>query len=225
MKLIFRGTCPHCETRGVSFANVGQHQFWSEGPDVLTVFTLVVCGYCDLAAMATFENSFDGRIDEDHLEESDVTLHPSAASKASVPEHLPDRVAQRYSEAVSNMRSAPESAAVMFRKTLELGLKTIRPDDDGNLYVRIEKAANAGAITRDLAEWAHRVRLDGNDAAHEDAVPTAKETRELRQFAELFLRYVFSLPGMTERWREELKRVRAAAHPQGQDNLGNDLPF
>lgn len=208
----FRGTCPHCETVGVSFARVGEYRSRVEGVSVEEVFALIVCGCCERAAMAMFPSYDDYH--EHQLTESDVTLHPSAPSAGSVPEHLPERVAQRYSEALSDMRrAARESAAVMFRKTLELSLKTIRPDDDGNLYVRIDKAAEAGAITRDLAEWAHRIRLDGNDAAHEDAVPTAEEIREMQHFTELVLRYVFSLPGMLERWRRR------------EDNRRDDLPF
>lgn len=47
-----------------------------------------------------------------------------------------------------------------------------------------------------MQEWAHAIRLDGNEAAHEEE-PFDKETCEaLKSFTELFLMYAFTLPGM-----------------------------
>ena len=99
------------------------------------------------------------------------------------------------------MGTAPEAAAMMFRKTLEVALKRIRPDDNGTLKTRIDIAANAGAITKDLAEWAHRIRLDGNEAAHEEEPFSSDEVGALHRFTELVLMYLFSLPGMLKEWR------------------------
>ena len=201
----FRGTCPHCDAWGVSFDLIEACK--TRGKQ----YAFVLCGMCKVPAMAVFtepprRDSIAGGPPLLKLEYRLDTIYPSAGN---LPEYLPKRVAQRYSEALSNMgRAAYESAGMMFRKTLELSLKTIRPDDDGNLYFRIDKAAEAGAITRDLAEWAHRVRLDGNDAAHEDTVPTAEDIRELKHFTELVLRYLFTLPGMLKRWSEKKEAAR-----------------
>jgi hypothetical protein len=39
---------------------------------------------------------------------------------------------------------------------------------EGSLYQRIDKAVEAGLITKSMADWAHRVRLDANDIRHAD---------------------------------------------------------
>ena len=57
---------------------------------------------------------------------------------------------------------------MMFRKTLDTGLKKIDPEAKGRLIDRIKSAAETGKITQDMADWANRIRLDGNDAAHEE---------------------------------------------------------
>ena len=101
------------------------------------------------------------------------------------------------------MGTAPESAGMMFRKTLEIALKTIRPDDTGSLKKRIDSAADAGAITKDLAEWAHRIRLDGNEAAHDEEPFSSPEIQALQRFTELVLLYMFTLPGMLRKSSEE----------------------
>ena len=38
----------------------------------------------------------------------------------------------------------------------------------GNLYKRIEKAAEDHLITSEMAKWAHQVRLGANDERHAD---------------------------------------------------------
>ena len=109
------------------------------------------------------------------------------------------------------MGNAAESAGMMFRKTLEIALKTIRPTDTGSLKTRIDNAADAGAITKDLAEWAHRIRLDGNEAAHEEEPFSSAEIQELQRFTELVLLYMFTLPGMLKAWSEQKDEEAAGA--------------
>jgi Domain of unknown function (DUF4145) len=64
-----------------------------------------------------------------------------------------------------------------------------------NLGPRIDALAKAGRLTNDLQKWAHHVRLEGNDAAHDEDPFTGPEAEELLDFTELFLTYVYSLPG------------------------------
>ena len=189
-----RGDCPYCKTRNVSLEVTGNY----DRPQVSGAYerySLLACGFCGRAALGIFSGPDRGRIlDARFL----VDIHPQPDMP---PKHLPDQVSQRYSEAVSIVGTAPEAAGMMFRKTLEIALKTIRPDDTGSLKTRIDLAAKAGAITTDLAEWAHRIRLDGNDAAHEEDPFSPDEVNALHRFTELVLMYLFSLPGMLEEWR------------------------
>ncbi|CAM2147665.1 DUF4145 domain-containing protein [Pararobbsia alpina] len=83
----------------------------------------------------------------------------------------------------------------MFRRCLEIALKQHSPDVEAwKLEKRIDKLAAEGRITKDLQAWAHRVRLDGNDALHEEEEFTKESAAELMQFTELLLVYLYTLP-------------------------------
>ena len=154
------------------------------------------CGHCARAALGVFRGP-DART----IVSSRFLTNIYPTLDVTPPAHLPADVESRYMEAVTIMGMAPESAGMMFRKTLDVALRCIRPDDRGNLKQRIDKAAEGGAITPDLAEWAHRIRLDGNEAAHDADPISSDEVKELHRFTELVLLYLFSLPGMLVEWQ------------------------
>ncbi|KUE88918.1 hypothetical protein ASL20_09865 [Cupriavidus necator] len=83
----------------------------------------------------------------------------------------------------------------MFRRAMEMGLKQFTPEIEAwKLEKRIDKLSAAGAITQELKSWAHKIRLEGNDAIHEVPKPSKEEAEELRLFTELLLMYLFTLP-------------------------------
>ncbi len=92
----------------------------------------------------------------------------------------------------------------MFRKALDTGLKAKFPDIKGTLFERIDEAARQNKLTPSLAEWAHQIRLDGNDAAHDEEPFSKEDAERLQTFTELVLLYLFTLPG-------KLDEARAAA--------------
>ena len=49
-----------------------------------------------------------------------------------------------------------------------------------------------------MKDWAHAVRLDGNDAVHEEQPFGEDDAKQLASFTEIFLLYAFTLPGMLE---------------------------
>ena len=91
----------------------------------------------------------------------------------------------------------------MFRKALEVALKVKFPDLNSSWtpYKRIEQAAKNNKLTPELAEWAHQIRVLGNDAAHEE-VFTQAQAREMSAFTEIMLQYMFTLPGDLEAARK-----------------------
>lgn len=56
-------------------------------------------------------------------------------------------------------------------------------------------------ISKELADSADVVRLGGNIAAHEESVFSADEVRALKDFTEMVLMYLFTLPGMLTEWK------------------------
>lgn len=170
--------------------------------------TLAACGNCDRPVMATFGGNNATRDFLRHPERLDPSSEPV------VPNHTKNSVARRYREALANMSSGSrESAVIMFRKTLQLALRD-GPKDRRSLVDQIRAAAKAGTISKELAASADVVRLGGNVAAHEDTIFYHDEVIALKDFTEMVLMYLFTLPGMLDEWKKrvETKKERAKAH-------------
>ncbi|EKD5635443.1 DUF4145 domain-containing protein [Escherichia coli] len=83
------------------------------------------------------------------------------------------------------------------RSVMEVALRALGYES-GNLLSRIEKARCDGILTESMKCWAHKIRLDGNEAVHElDA--SDHEAREFVSFLRLFLEVSFILPARVER--------------------------
>jgi hypothetical protein len=175
-----------------------------------TFATLWRCQHCQLPISVAFETK-DGHFDPDDLI-PDSRLPPTpryftdnirririfpAPIKPEAPEHTPEPIAKAYRQGLGGLkRQEYEPCSMLMRKALDLTIKEISPTAKGALAARIKESLKAGRITADMAEWAQEIKDLGNDAAH-DPVDVAKEdAEEITKFTELFLMYVFTLPGM-----------------------------
>lgn len=121
-------------------------------------------------------------------------IHPKPR-QAEVPPHLPELVAKTFKEACAILLASPTGACALFRKALELGLKDLSPDIDAfKLEKRIDRMAAEGKLTPALRDWAHRLRLDGNDAIHGMGDTTTEEALELQSLTKFVLTYLYTLP-------------------------------
>jgi hypothetical protein len=75
--------------------------------------------------------------------------------------------------------------------------------DQDTIGPRIEKLAKDGKLTTDIAEWSRTVKDVGNAAAHDEEPISRDELTQLRNFSEMLLRYLFSLPGAVKKRRGE----------------------
>ncbi|VTQ77931.1 Uncharacterised protein [Bordetella bronchiseptica] len=92
----------------------------------------------------------------------------------------------------------------MFRRSLEIALKQFSPDIEAwKLEKRIDKLASLHLITQDMKDWAHEIRLVGNEALHEEDVPSKKEAEDLMMFSEMLLTYLYTLPAKVRARRNE----------------------
>ena len=205
----FPHDCPHCATQRASFEVVAEYR-----PPAFAdhIHAFVRCGVCGQAAVAVFlplgqrvdQKAFNlvhhlpGHPDDVRL---DAFFPPPATPEA--PDHLPPNVGTYFLEAAANVKTGPNAAGAMLRKSIDVALKHVAPEAKGNLVGRIDKAAKLGKITPELADWAHHVRLEGNDAVHGDDPFTPEEAKALCKFTELVLMYLFTLPGMLEERRGE----------------------
>jgi hypothetical protein len=66
------------------------------------------------------------------------------------------------------------------------------------LVTQIDELADKGIITRSLQNFAHEIRLEGNDGAHPDpdglAQVTPKDADDIIEFTREYLHHVYVMP-------------------------------
>jgi hypothetical protein len=135
-----------------------------------------------------------------------VGVAPTLPSDDIAPLFTPDNIARIYGQAVrATIRGDADVAGIGFRKALDISTKDLirnlkLPNEDKllkkNLNDRIKVLLENGRLTQDLADWAHILREEGNDAAHEEEPYSNEEADTLHEFCKVYLLYVYSLPGM-----------------------------
>lgn len=127
------------------------------------------------------------------------------------PAHTPDDVAKRFIEGDANFRAGQMiSASAMFRSALDIATKKVcdEREREMQLFPRIQSLAARHVITPAMKDWAHQIRIGGNDALHEEGLPSKADVHPLRLFTEMILKYLFELPGEVD-----ARRAGAAAPP------------
>jgi len=195
---VIKRNCPHCETKSIAFNAISA----IKKHDSQVFLTSFRCNGCHGGYFVEFESSY-GASPHDYMGDVDSDRNFKAIREyprkveSNIPEYLPSNIHNFYSQAVSSLRGENfDSSAMMSRKVLEVSVKNIHPESTGSLYRRIEALEAEGLITNSLKEWAHIIREDGNESAHEEEPVTRKFAEELLSFTELFLLYVFTMPGM-----------------------------
>jgi len=203
-----RHQCPHCLVNDVALVASA----WT----VLTgdiAFAHLTCPRCQFPSAAEIM-----RVAQTHVAVANLAGHggdpttqgwsvrgfwPEPPSPI-IPEYLPPGVQRVLIQAERNFADAgnEDAAGSMYRKALDVGLKQVDPNRAGSLAARIDALAKAGQLTPDVAEWAHRVRMLGNEAVHEEEPPSRADIEDLRGITEMVLRYLFTLPEMVRRRRE-----------------------
>jgi hypothetical protein len=202
--------CPHpnCLTENISLT-VAAVSPWNDRVGILHL----LCPRCRLPSGAKIEQ------ERNTLGIAQIQSHPSEITdlgykvtefwpqqpEPTIPELIPPDVARVYLQAERNFPTAgnEEAAGTMYRKALDVGFKKIDPNLKGMLGPKINALAKAGLLTQDIAVWSDHVRDIGNDAAHEEDPITREELTTLRNFSEMVLRYLFSLPNAVKKRRGE----------------------
>lgn len=200
-------TCPHCGTERAGFTLVGESgvpskQYWFHA--------FFHCNTCFGPVIVVANNRITGRAPSQehgdiakHEAFSQVTVFPKTdAPKA--PEHAPEASSRAFVQAEDALKRMHwEAAGAMDRRALEIATKEIEPAYAKlGLYQRIEKLSEEGLLTTSLKEWAHDLRLVGNDAAHEIEGITQDEAIQAHMLARFILIYLYTLPIQVEEARK-----------------------
>jgi len=201
--------CPHCHSQQMTFVSFAEFREPNSGSPIpfLTAFKCNGChgGYFAKIKQNSGQSPHQMSGDINSVTFLKITDEYPKEKSLEAPEHLPDNIKRFFIQAAHSLGSGNlDASAMMSRKVLEVSVKTLNSVGSGSLYNRIEQLHTAGIITDDLKSWAHIIRDDGNEAAHEELPVTPDFAQELLYFCELFLMYTFTMPGMiSERMGEE----------------------
>ena len=201
--------CPHCGSERMGFAFGGE----MEVPRVTRTWnTLFMCRKCREGIVVKLYHRGETKhpslcTGDPRDEKFEVTAIYPKRQPGVAPEYVPADIAGDFVEAVENLRRESfTSAGMMFRRVLEQATKRIAPDLTATtLLGRIDALAERHEITPAMKDWAHVIRIVGNEATHDEVFDDTR-AGQMHGFAELFLVYSFTLP-------ERVKRMRDRATP------------
>jgi hypothetical protein len=115
---------------------------------------------------------------------------------------VPNTIRSAYDQAVRSFSAKLfEPSVLMCRKCLDATCKKLGAKGR-DLNAKLQGLFDAGYIDSRLLNWAHEIRLIGNVAAHDpDTKVTKRDARDVLDFTEAILIYIFSLTSRFEAFR------------------------
>ena len=203
------------------------HQVPAERPPlgILRFRALMICSGCEEGVIGIFDYASRQSRQSNNMSPLQCTMDPRTLgwnlattypqpALPKCPDFTPDELKRVFLQAANALRRRdPDASGAMSRKVVDISTQRLLGEESkkfGTINARIEALAAKGTLTPDLKEWAHEVRLGGNDAAHDLDPFTNDEADELLDFAELYLTYVYTLPNRLKVRRERAAQEKAA---------------
>ncbi|HEX7759836.1 MAG TPA: DUF4145 domain-containing protein [Caulobacteraceae bacterium] len=200
-----RRTCPHCFTENVEFRIV----WGGQRKQPITWNCIAICGGCGGPICFWASNSTPGQGPAaigGFIEPAWIVPYTwPSIEPVRAPQHTPLSVASRFVQGENSFRRGDWNAAVaMYRSALDIGTKGLPDVPKGqSFFQRLTWLHDNHRITPDIRSWADHVRVEGNEALHDPDEFAEEDAKPLRFFTEMFLRYVFELPGEVRAFRGE----------------------
>lgn len=197
----FARDCPHCLSKSAAFQVTHK---WADRNKRSMASILGICGVCNNGIILQFRNSRGAgatNYTAANLEfpvNDDRVFQEYPRMALEIPSDCPAPVERFYTQGLVNLKGANwDAAGAMFRKSLDVATKIMSPDGkNDNLFNRINKLVAKGMLTPSVGEWSHEIRIDGNDAVHDEEPETEEDANVMQKFTEAFLRYSFTLPSL-----------------------------
>jgi hypothetical protein len=199
--------CPHCTTASVGFSLV--YESVIPNRTATCYLTLGICGRCSSGAVIEYiavtgknapakNTPLQCPADPEDFNWVKLQMYP-ALIETKIPLHISEQLKRYYEQAANALKRKDwDASGAMSRKVVDVSTQQLLASESkkyGTIKQRIDALADNNAITPDLKGWAHEIRLGGNDAAHDEDPYTEPEAIELLDFADLYLTYVYSMPG------------------------------
>ncbi len=194
---VFRLTCAFCRAKGnFSLAHRETKQHADDKNKVL-LFDTLKCGNCANFLMVFWSSG--GSLYDYRVVPSPVGDYEKA------PDAWPAEVGRFWLQARRALkRGDNDAASVMARSALQATLRH-QQAVGANLRAEIDGLAAKGLLPPVMKEWAHELRLLGNNSAHPDATsapPTKKDVTDVIEFLEYLLQYLYILPTRIAQYRK-----------------------
>ena len=227
--LFLEGQCPHCdEKRGFEVFAVSDYRAKRPVKDIkkdktyerawvndeqcpaAQFFAAGVCIYCDNPILLELE------INDIYLEALRECIPSGKRYEGNAPQvkrmwpqpvppyshpSLPEKVRTLFVDLQDMLKQnrSPSMIIAGCRAVMESAVKDLKGEGK-TLADRVDYLKNKAIVNGVLADWAHHVRLTGNEAIHE-LEGTQEDAAELVEFTKLFLQYTFEFPSRIQEAR------------------------
>lgn len=200
---LYQIECPFCEEEGNFKLEHHAEKKKPNGDKVLN-FDTYKCGNCSGYVMVFWSvNEHGGSQD---LHSYRVLPYPLKISKP--PEYMSEGVGRSWVQVQKSLASESwDAAAVMARTAMEKALKEQKAQGP-KLINKIEDLAAKGILPPLMKDWAHEVRLLGNEGTHSDPLSTGVEredANDIAEFLDYLLEYLYDLPKRISEYRSRKK--------------------
>lgn len=187
-QLLGIANCPHCDTANptlsvVHYSPEKRPRADNKAASIWAVYGCTTCGGLISAKGAPGSPEGNPFVDAvfPAVWEADSALPPSVA---------------RFLKQARQTLNSTDASVVMSASAIDAMLKD-KALTEGSLHTRIAKAVEVGMITKGMAEWAHRVRLDANGSRHADvdsSEPQVDDAQRAFDYAEALAEIIYVLP-------------------------------
>lgn len=185
--------CPHCNVDNPNLTQAARFSTNSYNGSNQRIWIAYSCQRCGGVTTA-WSNQQNQEIQQ---------MFPSAIS---LDESIPARAKVYLDQAIDSLH-APAGAIMLAASSIDSMLKE-KGYREGSLYSRIDKAVKDHLITKEMAQWAHEVRLDANDQRHADDeadLPNEKDAQKTIDFVVALAQFLYVMPSRIQRGIEAAK--------------------
>lgn len=189
-----------CPTCNIGFESTLLSEYSLNNPDDPlegTRFTFSKCPKCEYPIITQQQLEFDGV----YINWSNAQiLYPK--TDFHINPVIPDELKPSLVEAVQCYRAKSHTATtIMCRRILE-GFCRLKGVKEKNLSLSINKLKNEGVINEQLFEWAHELRLIGNEAAHNIEINFSNtDAKDALDFTIAILDFTYSFKDKFDRFK------------------------
>ena len=187
--------CHHCNVATPTMSLLSNKPTQSFDDRNIRMWCTYSCANCGGVVLAVSQHSLNQPFSAFEIME----IWPK---RTDVSETVPQRAREFLKQAISSIH-APSGAVMLTANAIDAMLKD-RGYKVGSLSARINHAADNHLITKEMATWAHEIRLEANDERHADEraeMPSTGDAEKCIEFASALAQFLYVLPARVERGR------------------------